>query len=147
MSYRQITTYQMMIAQAKAYRKVRAFMDVTLNPYNLTITEWLIIGVAIDAGPTGIRISELAKSLGVEMPVITNLVQKATQAGWLRRIEDQEDKRARRVVMTHAGLDKACDIEGELKKATAPWLKDIEKDSVKGYYEVITVLSNKDIPL
>jgi hypothetical protein len=48
--------------------------------------------------------------------------------------------------MTHAGLDKACDIEGELKKATAPWLKDIEKNSIKGYYAVITELSEKDIP-
>lgn len=147
MSYNQITTYQMMIAQSKAYRKVRAFMDITLHPYNLTITEWLIIGVAIDAGPTGIRISELAKTLGVEMPVITNLVHKATHTGWLRRIEDSDDKRARRVVMTHAGLDKACDIEGELNKATSPWLKDINTKSIKGYYEVIAELSQKDVPV
>lgn len=146
MSYRQITTYQTVIAQAKAYRKVRAFMDITLRPYGLTITEWLIIGVTIDAGPNGIRISDVAKTLGVEMPVITNLVHKATQAGWLRRIEDKEDKRVRRVVMTHAGLDKACDIEGELKTATAPWLKNIDSASIKGYYEVITELAEKDIP-
>jgi DNA-binding MarR family transcriptional regulator len=144
--YRQITTYQTVIAQARAYRKVRSFMDVTLKPYNLTITEWLIIGTSIDAGPTGIRISELAKKLGVEMPVVTNLVHKATNTGWLRRIEDPVDKRARRVVMTHAGLEKACDIEGELKKATAPWLKDIDAVSMKGFYEVISELSGKDVP-
>jgi DNA-binding MarR family transcriptional regulator len=134
------------IAQAKAYRKIRAFMDVTLRPYSLTITEWLIIGVAIDAGPNGIRISDIAKTLGVEMPVITNLVHKATQAGWLRRIEDSEDKRVRRVVMTHAGLEKACVIEGELKAATAPWLKNINKEAIMGYHEVINELAEKDIP-
>lgn len=145
--YRQITTYQTVIAQARAYRKVRAFMDVTLKPYNLTITEWLIIGTSIDAGPTGIRISELAKILGVEMPVIANLVHKATSTGWLRRIEDPEDKRARRVVMTHAGLEKACDIEGELKKATNPWLKGLDTVSIKGFYQVIAELSEKDVPV
>jgi DNA-binding MarR family transcriptional regulator len=144
--YRQITTYQTVIAQARAYRKVRSFMDKTLKPYDLTITEWLIIGTAIDAGPTGIRISEIAKALGVEMPVVTNLVHKATNTRWLRRIKDPEDKRARRVVMTHMGLEKACDIEGELKKATAPWLKDIPADSIKGFYDVITELAIRDVP-
>ena len=146
MPYRQITTYQTVIAQARAYRKVRSFMDKTLSPYDLTITEWLIIGTAIDAGPTGIRISDIAKKLGVEMPVVTNLVHKATSTRWLRRIEDPEDKRARRVVMTHAGLEKACDIEGELKKATAPWLKGISKDSLKGFFEVISELNERDVP-
>ncbi len=146
MPYRQITTYQTVIAQARAYRKVRSFMDKTLKPYDLTITEWLIIGTAIDAGPTGIRISEIAKALGVEMPVVTNLVHKATNTRWLRRIKDPEDKRARRVVMTHMGLEKACDIEGELKKATAPWLKDIPADSIKGFYDVITELAIRDVP-
>ncbi len=146
MPYRQITTYQTVIAQARAYRKVRSFMDKTLKPYDLTITEWLIIGTAIDAGPTGIRISEIAKALGVEMPVVTNLVHKATNTRWLRRIKDPEDKRARRVVMTHMGLEKACDIEGELKKATAPWLKGISADSIKGFYDVITELAIRDVP-
>lgn len=146
MPYRQITTYQTVIAQARAYRKVRSFMDKTLSPYDLTITEWLIIGTAIDAGPTGIRISDIAKKLGVEMPVVTNLVHKATSTRWLRRIEDPEDKRARRVVMTHAGLEKACDIEGELKKATAPWLKGISTDSLKGFFEVISELNERDVP-
>lgn len=146
MPHRQITTYQTVIAQARAYRKVRSFMDKTLKPYNLTITEWLIIGTAIDAGPTGIRISDLAKTLGVEMPVITNLVHKATNTRWLRRIEDPEDKRARRVVMTHMGLEKACDIEGELKKATAPWLKGISADAIKGFYTVITELTDREVP-
>lgn len=146
MPYRQITTYQTVIDQARAYRKVRSFMDKTLKPYDLTITEWLIIGTAIDAGPTGIRISEIAKALGVEMPVVTNLVHKATNTRWLRRIKDPEDKRARRVVMTHMGLEKACDIEGELKKATAPWLKDIPADSIKGFYDVITELAIRDVP-
>lgn len=145
--YRQITTYQTVIAQARAYRKVRSFMDKTLKPYNLTITEWLIIGTAIDAGPTGIRISDIAKILGVEMPVITNLVHKATNTRWLRRIEDSEDKRARRVVMTHMGLEKACNIEGELKKATAPWLKDIDSHALKGFFEVIAELSTKEMPV
>lgn len=146
MPYRQITTYQTVIAQARAYRKVRAFMSHILSLYNLTITEWLIIGTVVDAGLTGIRISEVAKKLGVEMPVVTNLVHKAAHTGWLWRIEDPQDKRAKRVVMTHAGLEKACDVEGELRKTTTPWLSGLDTESLKGYYEVITALSEKDIP-
>ena len=144
--YRQITTYQTVIAQARAYRKVRAFMECTLKKYTITITEWLIIGTAIDAGKDGIRILELAKTLGVEMPVITNLVHKAEHTGWLIRIDDPKDKRARRVLMTSDGLEKACVIEGELKKATAPWLAGTDKAAIQGYYSVITALSNKEMP-
>lgn len=146
MPHRQITTYQTVISQARAFRKVRKFMDLTLNPYNLTITEWLIIGSTIDAGPTGIRISDLAKTLGVEMPVVTNLVHKATNAQWLRRIEDPVDKRARRVVVTHAGLERAYGIEGDIKKATAPWLQGIEPEELKGFYRVIAVLADIRLP-
>lgn len=145
MPYRKLTTYQAVIAQARAYRKIRSFMEITLKPYDLTITEWLIIGLTIDAGPDGIRISNLAKALGVEMPVITNLVQKATATRWLRRIEDKQDKRARRVVMTHAGLEKSCVIEGELLKASDPWLKDIDKSCLQGYFSVISSLSRKEL--
>lgn len=146
MQRRQITTYQTVITQTIAYRKVRSFMDITLHPYGLTITEWLIIGTTIDAGPAGIRISELAQTLGVEMPVITNLVHKASNAGWLRRIEDSQDKRAKRIVMTHKGLIKSCDIEGELLKTTKEWIKDIDIDSFKGYHKVIKLLAEKQIP-
>lgn len=146
MPHRQVTTYQTVILQARAFRKVRKFMVVALSPYNITITEWLIIGTTIDAGPTGIRISELAKTLDVEMPVVTNLVHKATNTHWLRRIEDPHDKRARRVVMTHAGLERACSIEGDIKKATSPWLSDIPASELTGFYRVIAALSEISLP-
>lgn len=143
MPHRQLTTYQEVISQSRSYRTLRNFMAVTLDDYGLTITEWLVIGLAIDAGQKGVKISCVARELGVEIPVVTNLVNRAATTKWVTKVADDKDKRAKRIVMTKQGLEEACKIEGELKNRTAKWLDDIDKDTLKGYYTVVAALSDK----
>lgn len=143
MPHRQLTTYQELINQSKSYRTLRNFMAVTLDSYGLTLTEWLVIGCAVDAGPNGIKLSDVAKELDVEIPMITNLVKRAVSTKWIVRVVDKDDKRAKRIIMTKSGLEEACNIEGELKKRTAQWLDDIDKQTLKGYYTVVAALSEK----
>lgn len=53
------------------------------------------------AGP--MRPGELADALGVEAPHITRQLQKLTEAGYLERVPDPADSRARLVELTSAG--------------------------------------------
>lgn len=144
MPYRQLTTYQAVISQARAYRALKNFMADNLKNYGLTMTEWLLIGRIIDSGTCGVRITELAELLGVELPVVTNLVNKAEKDGWVKKITDTQDRRAKLVMSTKRGGEKACDIEGELRKATKIWLKDASPEMIKGYFVIIGALSQKD---
>lgn len=142
MPYRHLTTYQAVIAQARAYRALRSFMVETLKKYDLTLTEWLMIGSVIDAGKEGARVSDLAETLGVEMPVITNLVNRAVQDGWVTRVTDSIDRRSKRISATRLGGEKACNIEGELRSETKGWLSNVDEDMVTGYLAVVAELSS-----
>lgn len=146
MPYRQLTTYQAVITQARAYRTLRSFMVETLRKYDLTLTEWLMIGSVIDAGKDGTRISELADVLGVEMPVITNLVNRAVKDGWVTRVTDKTDRRSKRISATRLGGEKACVIEGELRAETKDWLSNLDSDMVGGYLAVVAELSLRSSP-
>ena len=105
-----------------------------------------MIGTVIDTGKNGIRVSELADTLGVEMPVITNLVNRAEKTGWVVRSVDAIDRRAKRVTGTLIGGEKACDIEGDLRKATSAWLNDLDPLILGHYLTVVGALANKTIP-
>lgn len=144
MPYRQLTTYQAVISQARAFRVLKNFMADNLKDYGLTMTEWLLIGKVIDSGKNGVRITELAETLGVELPVITNLVNKAEKDGWVKKVTDAQDKRAKLVKPTIEGGEKACDIEGDLRQATKSWLKDADPEMIKGYFVIVGALSQKD---
>lgn len=102
-----------------------------------------MIESALDAGPKGIRVSELAKILGVEMPVITNLIHKASRSGWVTSSVDATDKRAKRIIVTEYCVEKSCEIEGELLNGTKNWLEGVDKHMLKGYFEVVNVLAKK----
>lgn len=146
MPQRQLTTYQGVILQARAFRAIRTFMIETLKDYNLTLTEWLMIGVVVDAGREGVRISDLAENLGVEMPVITNLVKRAEASGWVTHAVDKNDKRAKRIYSTTSSRQKACNIEGELQRATGAWLKDLDASKLEGYMTTVGTLAVKELP-
>ncbi len=146
MPQRQLTTYQAVISQARAFRNLRSFLVETLKEHDLTLTEWLMIGSVIDGGKDGVRVSELADTLGVEMPVITNLTNRAVATGWVTRVVDPTDRRAKRIRATQEGGQKTCDIEGILREATATWLDDIDVTMLKDYLTIVGLLANKDIP-
>ena len=146
MPYRQLTTYQVVISQARAFRTLRNFLVETLKQYDLTLTEWLMIGRVVDTAGKGVRISELAEELGVEMPVITNLVNRAEKTGWVIRITDPDDKRAKRIYSTKEGGQKACDIEGDIRRETSVWLNDLDPVKLEGYLTVIGALAAKPLP-
>jgi DNA-binding MarR family transcriptional regulator len=118
-------------------------MVETLKKHNLTLTEWLLIGSVIDSGKAGLRVSELADNLGVEMPVITNLANRAVDSGWVTRTTDSMDKRSKRIVATKTGNEKAMIIENELNSETAGWLLDLSPEMIKGYLHVVEELSSK----
>ena len=145
MPHRQLTTYQGVIAQARAFRALRAFMSESLQRHHLTITEWLMIGTVVDTSGKGIRISELAEILGVEMPVITNLVNRAEKSGWVTRLPDPNDKRAKLVFSTKEGGIKACDIEGEIRSATTAWLDGLSPEELLVYLNVVGALAAKPL--
>lgn len=140
----QLTTYQAVIAQSRAFRALRTFMSTTLLRHNLTMTQWLMLGMIVDAKETGVRVSDLADVLGVEMPVVTNLVNRAEQAGQIRRVADDTDKRSRRIVVTPEFAECICAIEGELQHEAQQWMCGLSRQDMDGYFAIVEALATCD---
>ncbi len=140
----QLTTYQAVIAQSRAFRALRTFMSTTLLRHNLTMTQWLMLGMIVDAKEAGVRVSDLADVLGVEMPVVTNLVNRAEQAGQIRRVADDTDKRSRRIVVTPEFAECICAIEGELQHEAQQWMCGLSRQDMDGYFAIVEALATCD---
>ena len=58
---------------------------------------------AVKNGCSSLRVSEIASSLGISMPGVTQLLGGLETCGYIRREMDPDDRRAVRVFMTESG--------------------------------------------
>lgn len=108
-SLREVTTYQAGVAQAAAHRMLQKYCDAILKPYGITKMQWLIIGTVLDAGAAGIRISNLAATLGTTMPYMTTSVNMLELKGILDRSDNKRDSRSKLVTVTDS-FAAQCDV-------------------------------------
>lgn len=70
----------------------------------------------------------LAQHLGVDRTVMTYLLDDLEAAGLLERKPDPTDRRARRIVLTEAGLGRLCELERRLRDAEESLLRTLEPE-------------------
>lgn len=76
------------------------------------------------AGP--MRAGELADALGVEAPHVSREVRKLQQAGYVKRVADPADQRARFVELTSAGEAASARLAAEARRGIGDALADWE---------------------
>ena len=54
-------------------------------------------------GADGVRVSDIATSIGITVPAITQIITVLEKDGYVRRTMDPDDRRAVRVILTPAG--------------------------------------------
>lgn len=72
------------------------------RPFGLTGAQYNAINV-IAASPGGLSQRELSDKLVVDRSNVTGLIDRMERAGWVRRTDHPEDRRAYRIVVTPAG--------------------------------------------
>lgn len=92
----------------------------------------------------GIRLTELARRMGVSKQAASQLVDEMVEMGALRRIPDPEDGRAKRIVLTDdgkrglmAGLGVLMDLEREIAGQVG---EEVVRDLHAGLTAVLDVL-------
>lgn len=58
-----MTTYQAGALQASANRALRLFCNEVLRPYGITKKQWMVIGLALQAGAGGANCAEITRRL------------------------------------------------------------------------------------
>ena len=111
-----ITTYQAGVAQAAMHRALQKRCDDILKPFGITKMQWLIIGTVLDAGDSGMRLSDMATQLGTTLSYLTNTINLLESRGFVDRRDHESDNRAKMIVIRPEFKDKCADIERTLRE-------------------------------
>ena len=138
----EFSTYRTGILQARAYRNLRHFMTESLKEYGLTSTEWTMLGLISDETKNGgIRVSDVARMLDVEISFVTNTVKKLKGLKFVIKAQDEQDKRVRILIGTDKAHLTVIHIERSLRKKMKLWLKNINNDELVRYITVLQKIS------
>jgi MarR family transcriptional regulator for hemolysin len=87
----------------------RALLDQRLRPYGFSQATWQVLLKLGRAGEPLLQ-TELAARIGIEPASLVRLLDVLQADGWVTRHQDEQDRRAKRVLLTA----KASQVSGEL---------------------------------
>lgn len=142
----EITTYQAGLAQSMMHRNIQKVSSEILKPYGITKMQWTIIGAVLDAGKDGIRMSDLAKVIGVTIPYLTNTLQILESKEYLVSKSSSEDKRSRIVYSNSSKAKQYEAIEQSLREGLREIIYSrVDYDEFQTYMHVLLKLKDIDI--
>ncbi|MGH7196609.1 MAG: MarR family winged helix-turn-helix transcriptional regulator [Candidatus Saccharimonadales bacterium] len=142
MDVTQMTTYQAAVIQARAHRVLKTKISYFLRDHGLTMMQWSIIGFVHQAGPQGIRISDIAHELDTSLAFITTSINVLEAKGFVKRDSHAHDNRAKLVRLTDDFQPKVAEIEKDLRKKASGWIRTaVTNDDIVTYLRVLTQIA------
>lgn len=138
-----ISMYQACLLHSRADRALRMVVSRQLEQFNVTMMEWLLMGVVCAGPKEGMTMSAVAGALDVTLPQVTALTASLTKAKLLKQKVSRQDRRSRRLQATPAGKRLLEDIEKAVNTALRDWVADIPPDQLKQYLQTVTLLANR----
>jgi len=132
-------TYQSGILFTQAHKAVRARVYDVLEQYELTPTTWAILGATADA-PDGIRLSDIASTMGVKPPMISVLVDELIARRLLKRIPHHRDGRVKLLTVTERGRGLSGTIEQMLDDEIARMLSGLNMGEVAVFEKALRII-------
>jgi DNA-binding MarR family transcriptional regulator len=135
--------YEVCLFHSRADRALRLVVSRRLEQFNVTMMEWLLMGVVAGAPKEGMTMSAVAAALDVTLPQVTALTASLTKLKLLKQKISRQDRRSRRLGITAAGKKLLTDIEEEVNKAMLEWVADIPEDQLEVYLKTVELLANR----
>lgn len=118
MAVTQNDQYRFSALVQESARLWRQCLDRRLGHLGLSQSQWLVL-VKVPAG--GLTQKVLADSVGVEGPTLVGLLDRLERSGWIERRVCEEDRRAKRVVLT----PKAKKARAAVRKVASGLRRDV----------------------
>ena len=134
-----LTTYQLGLLQAKAYRILKMRTNHALKPYNISTIEWALLGM-LSEKKEGLTFGEIAKQLGVEAPFVTELLGKLEQKKLVTLVYSELDRRSKKAFISKDGMKLVSTVEKELRQTMRPLLKSASIKDVLAYRRILEVI-------
>ena len=109
-----ITTYQAGALLSAAQRVLRMHTDNILSPYGITKTQWMVIGMTLDAGSEGVRLTEINSQLDLKPNSLAPIISSLEKQNMVMSI----NKGKQRAIVIHPTFAQDCpEIERILRRA------------------------------
>jgi DNA-binding MarR family transcriptional regulator len=118
-------------------------MSRQLESFNVTMMEWLLMGVVCQGPKQGMTMTDAATTLDVTLPQVTALTAGLTKAKLLKQKVSRQDRRSRRLICTTTGKQLLEETEQAANAALREWLSDIPDEQLEAYLKTIEILANK----
>lgn len=125
--------YEICLLHARSDRAMRALIAERLEGLNITMMEWLLLGVVSGGKGQGLTMSEIANTLQVTLPQVTALVNKLLPLKLIKQKSASNDRRSRLVTVTSKGQLALDDANKALNTAMGTWLDGVSKEQLSSY--------------
>lgn len=136
-----LTIFEIGLLHSKADRAFRLTIAGQLEPYGITMMQWLLLATVSRGPDTGTKMSDLAAALSVTMPQITALMNDLTKMKLVKQKINQSDRRSRRLIATPQGNKLVEKLEPEVDKGMKTWFKTVGGTELDGYISTLTQLA------
>jgi MarR family transcriptional regulator for hemolysin len=131
-----LPTYKKTNLQMVAYRRIQTAVSALLSRFHLNTTQWIMLGFMSESN-SGMRVTDMAKALQVEMPLITTTTQTLVAQGLMHTVAHARDKRAKLLMLTPKGKQLVREIEGYLTNNLRQIEKGANPQELKVYFSML----------
>ncbi|GHE22999.1 transcriptional regulator SlyA [Halomonas urumqiensis] len=124
----------------------RAVIDERLAPLGLTQTRWITLYTLWRLGD-GQPQCELARAIGVEAPSLVRTLDQLASQGLIERQPCDQDRRTKRVFLTHKAAPLLEKIDAVVTVARAEMLDGLSDADVDQLAELLTRIENNGLAL
>ncbi|RVT93872.1 MarR family transcriptional regulator [Sphingomonas crocodyli] len=120
----------------------RQLADALLVEFGVSnSTSWCLIW--LDRLGPDVRQIDLAQAIGITQPSLVRLIDQLQQSGHVVRMQDPDDKRSNRVLLTDAGRELVGTIEARLRDERAILFDGISDADIETTLRLIDTLSTR----
>jgi MarR family transcriptional regulator for hemolysin len=134
-----ISTYGAAALQVITYKKLQTRINGVLKQYGLNMTQWIILG-RLRENNNGLRTTDLARFIHVEVPLITMVSQPLLGRGLIDTSRSASDKRAKLLKLTDRANDLMEDVENRLQKQFQDIMKGVTNQEMNTYFKVLQTM-------
>ncbi len=98
-----MTIYELCLLHSRADRALRAVVAEKLQPVELTMMQWLSLGIIAGGPKEGLSMGNIAEHMGITLPQVTALLHSLSKLRLIKLRTQRRDRRSRHALLTPKG--------------------------------------------
>lgn len=127
--------FELCLAQIRADRTIKSSIQKSLEKFELTSLEWLLLCVVNTAGSNGLSMTAVSTALNVTLAQTNVLAIKLVKRRLLRQRTQRHDRRTRHLIVTAKGKFVVERSRSQLKRINKMVLSEFSTEELQQYLQ------------